>query len=76
MAYRGPSGRMGGPDNPERFTRLDVDDLKVYVARDIWDELKPRQTKLLVAVSGYGRFWIYLETAAAEEEQQLADRGL
>jgi len=30
------------------------------VSREIWDSLKPQQSKLLVAVLGYGRFWLYL----------------
>ncbi|MGQ9494073.1 MAG: hypothetical protein ACUVR2_09960 [Anaerolineae bacterium] len=52
---------MGIPERPEDFVRLAADDLAIYLSKDIWDNLKPRQSKLLVAVSGYGRFWIYLE---------------
>ena len=28
------------------------------LARDIWEGLAPDEEKLLVAVQGYGRFWI------------------
>jgi len=52
---------MGEPDNVGNFVRLDADDLTIYVSREIWDSLKPQQSKLLVAVPGYGRFWVYLE---------------
>lgn len=61
---------MGEPDNPEQFVRLQADDLYIYVSREIWYKLKPRQSKLLVAVGGYGRYWLYLEpppTVAREE---------
>jgi hypothetical protein len=52
---------MGKPDNLDNFVQLEANDLTIYVAREIWDGLKPRQSKLLVAVPGYGRYWIYLE---------------
>jgi hypothetical protein len=34
------------------------DEIEVYLARDIWEGLAPDAEKLLVAVQGYGRFWI------------------
>jgi len=52
---------MGEPEDPQQFVLLQADDLHIYVSRDIWDKLKPTQSKLLVAVAGYGRFWLYLE---------------
>jgi hypothetical protein len=52
---------MGAPDDLQQFVLLQADDLRIYVSRDIWDRLKPKQSKLLVAVAGYGRFWLYLE---------------
>jgi len=67
MAYTGPSGRMGVPDHPESFARLEADDLVIYVAREIHDSLKPEQFKLLVAVSGYGRYWLHLRPPEPEE---------
>ena len=63
--YKGPSGRTGEPDNPTQFVRLQADDLCIYVSKEIWDKLEPRQSKLLVAVGGYGRFWLYLEPPPA-----------
>jgi hypothetical protein len=51
---------MGAPDQPDDFVRLQAGDLTIYLARDIWEQLKPGQSKLLVAVSGYGRFWLHL----------------
>jgi len=69
--YKGPSGRMGEPDNPDNFVGLEADDLTIYISREIWDGLKPGQSKLLVAVSGYGRFWVYLESAASQGEQHV-----
>ncbi|MBC7233517.1 MAG: hypothetical protein H5T68_09805 [Chloroflexi bacterium] len=59
---------MGEPERPEDFVRLEADDLAIYLSKGIWENLKPRQTKLLVAVSGYGRFWIYLEPTATRKE--------
>ena len=41
---------------------LEVDDLVIHLSREIWDSLTPGQSKLLVAVPGYGRFWLYLES--------------
>lgn len=66
---------MGEPDNREPFVGLQADDLYIYVSREIWDQLKPRQSKLLVAVAGYGRYWLYLEPppSVAREEGQRAD---
>jgi len=52
---------MGAPDAPGDFVRLQVDDLTVFVAQEIWGKLKPRQSKLLVALQGYGRFWVLLD---------------
>jgi len=60
MAYKGPSGRMGMPDRLEDFVPLEAEGLVIYLSRDIWDSRKPGQTKLLIAVPGYGRFWLHL----------------
>jgi len=66
--YKGPSGRMGEPDSLEGFIHLQADDLSIYLSQGIWDELKPAQSKLLVAVSSYGRFWLYLEKPEEDSE--------
>jgi hypothetical protein len=52
---------MGEPDDREQFVLLQADDLEIYVSRDIWDSMKPKQSRLLVGVAGYGRFWLYLK---------------
>jgi hypothetical protein len=52
---------MGEPDNHKEFVQLVAGDLGIYVSREIWDALKPGQSKLIVAVAGYGRFWLHLE---------------
>jgi hypothetical protein len=51
---------MGAPDQREDFVRLQADDLIIYLAGDIWEQLKPGQSKLLLGVPGYGRFWLHL----------------
>jgi len=53
---------MGAPDHPEDFVRLQAEDLTIYLARDIYERLRPGQSKLLLGVSGYGRFWLGLPT--------------
>jgi hypothetical protein len=47
---------------------LEADDLTLYLASDIWQGVKPGQQKLLVALSGFGRFWVYLEAPPARDE--------
>ena len=39
--------------------------LDIYVSHEIWDSLAPDDDKLLVAIEGYGRFWIKLEKEPA-----------
>jgi hypothetical protein len=51
---------MGAPDQPDDFVRLQAEDLTIYLARDIWEQIKPGQSELLVGVSSYGRFWLHL----------------
>ena len=59
-----PSGRTGKPEDELGFVKLAVDDLTVYVSHEIWDGLRADQPKLLVAVCGYGRFWLHLQHRA------------
>jgi len=56
---------MGAPEHPDEFQRLEAEDLIIYLSRDIWTSLKPDQTRLLVAVGGYGRFWLQVPGGAA-----------
>jgi hypothetical protein len=51
---------MGAPDHPNEFVRVVAEDLTLFLSRDVLSSLKPRQTRFLVAVGGYGRFWIEL----------------
>ena len=51
---------MGAPEQPDNYVRLQAGDLTIYLAKDIWSQIKPGQSKLLVGVSGYGRFWLHL----------------
>jgi len=58
---------MAAPEQAEAFVELAVEGLRVFVARDIWASLKPGQSKLLVAVPGFGRFWLHLRQAGPGE---------
>jgi hypothetical protein len=51
---------MGAPEHEEEYERLRADDLVIYLAKHIIEKLHPEQRRLLVAVAGYGRFWMYL----------------
>jgi len=51
---------MGAPEHPEDFVCLQAEDLTIHLAKEIWEQLKPGQSKLLLGVSGYGRFWLHL----------------
>lgn len=56
MAYTGPAGLMGKPEDTAGFVHLQADDeIEIYVARDIWDQWDPA-AELIVSVQGYGRF--------------------
>jgi len=61
---------MGAPENPEQYVRLDAHDLAIYVSRELWDGLRPGQSKLLVAVSSFGRFWVHLVPAPDQRSRQ------
>ena len=52
---------MGEPESSERFVRLEADDLTIHISSELWDALKTNQSKLLVAIPGYGRFWLHIE---------------
>ena len=36
------------------------DDIRIYLAQEIWESLPPDAEKLLIAVEGYGRYWLWL----------------
>lgn len=51
---------MGAPEQPDNYARLQAEGLTIYLAKDIRSQIKLGQSKLLVGVSGYGRFWLHL----------------
>jgi hypothetical protein len=51
---------MGRPDNLDQFGLIQCDDIEVYVAPDIWQRIRPQAEKILIAIEGYGRFWLWL----------------
>ena len=61
MAYKGPSGLTGTPENLQAFVHLRDEEIDIYLAQDIWDGSQPYSEKLLFAVEGYGRFWLWLD---------------
>ena len=63
MAYTGPSGLMGKPEQPDEYVRFQDGDIEVYLAKDILDKLGPETEKLLFAVQNYGRFWLHFKDA-------------
>lgn len=52
---------MGAPKELAGFGRIDCEDIEVYLAPDIWRRLELQATRLLVAIEGYGRFWLHIE---------------
>jgi hypothetical protein len=47
--------------------RLQDGDIKIYLARDIWENLEPGTEKLLVAVQNWGRFWMRFDSGPPPE---------
>ena len=45
---------MGVPENPEGFTRFDADDLTIYVAEELLQELEPGARQTPFYIDGYG----------------------
>ena len=54
---------MGKPDDPEHYVAMPAGDLLIYLSQEIWDSVKSVPSELLVAIAGFGRFWVYLEAA-------------
>lgn len=52
---------MGKPENPDGFGLIQCDDIELYVAPDIWQNIGPRTEKILIAIEGYGRFWLWID---------------
>jgi hypothetical protein len=49
---------MARPDNPEEYVSFEVDDLTVYVSRDLLDKQKPGTRRLRFYIGGYGGYWL------------------
>ncbi len=49
---------MARPDNPEDYVPFKVDDLTVYVSRDLLDRQKPGTRRLRFYIGGYGGYWL------------------
>jgi len=58
----------GEPKNLGEFLHFPVDDLHIYISREVWEDLKPTQEKFLVSLQEYGRFWIHLRRSDAADE--------
>ena len=52
---------MGKPENPEEYVRFQDDDIEIYLAKDIFENLEPETEKILFAVQDYGRFWLWFD---------------
>jgi len=51
---------MGKTENEDGFGLVDCGGIQVWVAPDIWQRIGPATEKMLIAIEGYGRFWLYL----------------
>jgi hypothetical protein len=49
---------MGKPATPADFVRVQCDDVEVYLSGEIWSNVTTTTERLLIAVDGYGRFWL------------------
>lgn len=49
---------MAKPDNPDEYVPFRVDDLIVYVSRDLLERQKPGTRKLRFYIGGYGGYWL------------------
>lgn len=61
MAGDAPSGLVGEPDDPAGFVPIEIIDSGrrhgiIYVARPIWDGLKPTAQELGFYIQDWGRF--------------------
>lgn len=63
----------GEPEHPETFIPLQDDDIKIYLAQEIWESLKPGTEKLLFAVEGYGRYWLWLGGGQKKNPKESKD---
>jgi len=52
---------------------LQDDDIKIYLAQEIWESLEPDTEKLLFAVEGYGRYWLWLVGTQEKKPKEIKD---
>ena len=57
---------MGKPDNPADFVPIEIVDVGrrrgvIYVARTIWDSLKPTAQEFTFYIQEWGRFRLYFD---------------
>jgi len=62
---------MDKPDNPEAFVCFQDEDIQIYLARDIWEQLAPGTEKLLVAIQDWGRFWLWFGDAWMKRQGEM-----
>lgn len=58
---------MGKPANPDLFGLIQCDGIEVYIAPEIWHRIGPETEKILLAIEGYGRFWLWLTNKPSRE---------
>lgn len=49
---------MGIPDGPDEFVRFKVEDLTVYLSRELLGRLEPGADRQRFYLDGYGGFWL------------------
>jgi len=58
---------MGKPENADLFGVIQCDDIEVYMAPEIWHRIGPETERILLAIEGYGRFWLCLTNKPPSE---------
>lgn len=61
---------MGRPDDLDRFGLIQCDHIEVYVAPDIWQRIGLQTEKILIAIEGYGRFWLWLSNDTSRQGEK------
>jgi len=59
---------MGKPENQDHFGLIQCDDIELYVAPDIWQHIRPETEKFLIAIEGYGRFWLWFDKTNRDKD--------
>ena len=55
MAFDAPSGLMGKPVSIEDFEAFDVEDIILYIAKDVLEK-NLKNNNLNIYIEGYGRY--------------------